>query len=118
MPALLSTLRQMTIWWGNQATNRLRDALRKKGCDNEQTLDQIRQELAAAYAAYLPTDPAAARWPDAGDIAQMHWNVFGEFGLPASTFGGTPLGQWGGIFGADIWCPNCGGPRPPFAGMH
>jgi RHS repeat-associated protein len=69
-------------WWGNQATNSLRQALRKKGCDNEQTLDQIRRELAAAYEAYLPTDPADARWPDAGDIAQIHWNIFGEFGLP------------------------------------
>jgi hypothetical protein len=103
---------------GHIATDRLRDALRKKGCDNEATLNQIRADLANAYAAYLPSDPADARWPDAGDIAALHWDVFGNYGLPPSTFGGTPLGSWGGIFGASIWCPNCGGPRQPFAGMH
>jgi len=103
---------------GHLATNRLRVALRQKGCDNEAALNQIRTGLAQAYAAYLPSNPAAARWPDAGDIAQIHWDVFAQFGAPPSTFGGTPLGTWGGIFGASIWCPNCGGPRPPFAGMH
>ena len=103
---------------GQLATDYLRRALRKKGCDNEQTLDQIRSELAQAYANYLPNNPADAIWPDAGAIAAFHWDVFAEFGLPPSTFGGTLLGQWGGIFGAAIWCPNCGAPRPPFAGMH
>jgi RHS repeat-associated protein len=103
---------------GQLATNRLRDALRKVGCDNEATLNQIRADLAKAYAAYLPSSPADARWPDAGDIAQYHWDEFAQYGVSPSTFGGTPLGTWGGIFGADIWCPNCGGPRPPFAGMH
>jgi uncharacterized protein RhaS with RHS repeats len=103
---------------GIKATNRLRDALREKGCDNEATLNQIRADLANAYAAYLPSDPANARWPDAGDIADFHANVFGNYGLSPNTFGGTPLGSWGGLFGASIWCPNCGGPRPLGAGMH
>ena len=103
---------------GTKATNRLRDALRAKGCDNEATLNQIRADLASAYAAYLPDNPADARWPDAQDIAQLHWDVFGQFGLPQNTFGGTFLGSWGGLFGASIWCPNCGGPRPFGAGMH
>jgi hypothetical protein len=105
---------------GQQATDRVVDALRRhgSGCNVDAILDQIRTELAQAYANYLPNDPANAIWPDAGAIADFHADVFAQFGLPSSTFGGTPLGQWGGIFGADIWCPNCGGPRPPFAGMH
>ncbi len=104
--------------WGHLATDRLRDALRKKGCDNEDTLNDIRSDLANAYANYLPSDPANAIWPNAGDIAQFHWDVFGQYGLPPSTFGGSPLGTWGGLFLPGTWCPNCGGPRPPFAGMH
>jgi RHS repeat-associated protein len=105
---------------GQLATDRVLDALHKKGssCDDKATLNQIRTDLANDYASYLPSDPADARWPSASDIASFHADEFAKFGLPASTFGGTPLGSWGGLFGASIWCPNCGGPRPPFAGMH
>ena len=95
---------------GHAATNRLRDALRKKGCDNDATLNQIRADLAEDYAAYLPNDPSNARWPDAQDIAAFHAQEFGNFGLPSSTFGGTPFGSQWGVWGAAIWCPNCGGP--------
>ena len=97
---------------GHWATDRLRDPLRKKGCDNEATLNQIRTKLAQAYAAYLPADPAAAHWPDAQAIAQIHWDVFAEFGAPPSTFGPTLFGSSGGAWGAGIWCPNCVGPNP------
>jgi RHS repeat-associated protein len=108
--------------WGQTATNWLLDKLHKKkgsDCSDDQTLNDIRTDLANAYAAYLPSDPADARWPDAGDIAQLHWDVFGNYGLPPSTFGGTPLGQYGGLFLPGTWCPNCnGGPRPLGTGMH
>jgi uncharacterized protein RhaS with RHS repeats len=104
---------------GQMATDRLRKALQKKGCDNEDTLNDIRNDLANAYANYLPSDPESAMWPNAGDIAQFHSDVFAQYGLPPSTFGGTPLGSWGGLFLPGIWCPNCGGgPWPPHAGMH
>lgn len=107
--------------WGHEATDWLLNKLHKKqgSCNDDQTLNDIRTDLANAYAAYLPSDPANARWPDAGDIAALHWDVFSNYGLPPSTFGGTPLGQWGGLFLPGIWCPNCGGgPRPLGAGMH
>lgn len=94
-------------WPWTYATTRLRDALRKKGCDNEATLNDIRTELAQAYANYLPNDPANAIWPSSEAIAQIHWDVFGQYGLPSSTFGGSPWGASGGVWGAGTWCPNC-----------
>jgi hypothetical protein len=94
-------------WPWTYATTRLRDALRKKGCDNEATLNDIRNELANAYASYLPDNPANAIWPDSQAITQFHWDVFAQYGLPPETFGGTPWGSSGGIWGAGTWCPNC-----------
>ncbi len=99
-------------FWGHVATKLLRDALRKKGCDNEVTLNQIRADLANDYAGSLPTDPANARWPDAQTIAAFHAQEFGSFGLPSSTFGGTPFGSQWGVWGAGTWCPNCGLGQP------
>ncbi len=102
-------------WWGHQATQRLLDKLREAAnkhgqCVNEDNiLDQIRQKIALAYANYLPQDPAHARWPSADDIAPFHWDMFGQFGLPPSTFGGTPGGVWGGPVLPGDWCPNCTG---------
>jgi RHS repeat-associated protein len=97
---------------GHVATNRLLQALHDKGsgCDNDATLNQIRSDLANDYADYLPSDPANARWPDAQGIVDFHAQEFAKFGLPSSTFGGSPLGSSWGAWGAAIWCPNCGGP--------
>jgi len=90
-------------WWGNRATNRLVGALRDMASANGQCideagiLDQIRKDLAKAYADYLPGDAADARWPSATDVAAFHWDEFSRFDLPPSTFGGTPFGAWGGL---------------------
>jgi hypothetical protein len=92
---------------GELATDRLRDALQKKGCDNEDTLNDIRNDLANAYANYLPSDPANAIWPNSEAIAQFHADVFSQYGLPSNTFGGTPWGSSWGVWGAGTWCPNC-----------
>jgi len=98
-------------WWGHRATNRLIDKLRKKAEDSQQCLDEagiqekIRKELATKYAEYLPNSRNNARWPSVKDVAQFHWDVFAEFGLPSSTFGGTPFGAT--PFLTDYWCPNC-----------
>lgn len=100
-------------WWGHRATNRLLDKLHKKAeaaqqCMNDEgILNQIRGDLAKDYANYLPQSPNNAIWPNAWDIAQFHWNEFGQFGLPADTFGGTPFGQNGPLFLPGVWCPNC-----------
>jgi uncharacterized protein RhaS with RHS repeats len=93
-------------------TNRLLRYLRKAppGCDEDATLGQIRSDLANAYAAYLPSNPADAHWPDAQAIVDFHAQVFAQFGLPSEAFGGSPLGASVGPIGAPIWCPNCGGP--------
>ncbi|MCL4778377.1 MAG: RHS repeat-associated core domain-containing protein [Gammaproteobacteria bacterium] len=110
-------------FWGHRATNRLVDRLRKKAqaaqqCLNEEgILDQIRKDLAKDYASYLPNSPSQARWPSAQDVAQFHWNEFGQFDLPQDTFGGTPYGRngppvplplfQGPFFLPGTWCPNC-----------
>jgi hypothetical protein len=109
--------------WGHLATNRLLDKLRKKAQSSQQCLDeagilnQIRTDLAKDYANSLPSSPDNARWPNAQDIAQYHWNEFGQFGLSPDTFGGTPLGPngpsvplpgfQGPYFLPRTWCPNC-----------
>jgi uncharacterized protein RhaS with RHS repeats len=129
LPAQVATLTRVlrSAWpqtitnWGHEATDWLLKKLHKKqgSCNEDQTLNDIRTDLENAYAAYLPSDPASARLPDAGDIAALHWDVSSNYGLPPSTFGGTPLGQWGGLFLPGTWCPSCGGgPRPRGAGMH
>jgi hypothetical protein len=89
------------------------DALHKKAeasqqCLNEDgILNQIRGDLAKDYATSLPYSPDRARWPNAQDIAQFHWDEFGQFGLPANTFGGSPFGENGPLFLPGMWCPNC-----------
>ncbi|QRN54979.1 RHS repeat-associated core domain-containing protein [Dyella caseinilytica] len=98
---------------GHLATNRLSDAIdveaeRNHQCSDKQAiLNQIREDLANAYANYLPSSEDQARWPVAEDVAAFHWAVFAQFGLPPSTFGGTPLGAWAGVIAPDVWCPNC-----------
>lgn len=100
--------------WGHAANfwllRNLRRAAAAKGqCVDEQAvLNQIRQDLANAYANYLPTSPAEARWPTMDGVAEFHWNEFAQYGLPPSTFGGTPAGSSGGFVLPMYWCPNCG----------
>jgi len=100
-------------WWGHRANNRLKDKLRDKAAaaqqclNDDEILNQIRGDLAKDYAAYLPQSPDKAAWPSAADIAQFHWNEFGQFGLPADTFGGTPFGKNGPLILPGVWCPNC-----------
>jgi RHS repeat-associated protein len=94
---------------GHLATNRLKDALDNHDpCANQSdAMKKIRSDLANAYANYLPDSESNARWPVAEDVAAFHWQVFSQFGLPPSTFGGTPLGAWAGVIAPGLWCPNC-----------
>ena len=78
----------------------------KHGCGGQPAvLDHIRLDLARDYAAYLPNSESQARWPNATDVAHFHWQEFAKYGLPPSTFGGTPFGDrtWFPWY----WCPNC-----------
>jgi hypothetical protein len=123
MRALRSTLRRTTTGGDilRQIACSANCAMRRKEIVNAKTedaiLNQIRAAIAKAYANYLPQDPASARWPLADDVAKFHWDVFGQFGLPPSTFGGTPLGAWGGLVLPGYWCPICGG-YGTGVGMH
>jgi RHS repeat-associated protein len=64
-------------------------------------------DLANNYADYLPQSEDQARFPLASDIAQFHWDEFAKFGLPPSTFGGTPFGASGPMMLKGLWCPVC-----------
>ena len=105
---------------GHVATNALiRDLYDFGGVRDVETLQsdlsQIRLGLATAYADYLPQSEANAALPSDMGIARLHWDVFAKFGLPASTFGGTPLGRGAASVTAPLtakyvwpnWCPNC-----------
>ncbi|MFT4190003.1 MAG: RHS repeat-associated core domain-containing protein [Comamonas sp.] len=82
-------------------------------------LDDIRLKLAVGYANYLGDSLGNSKNPSEMSIAKIHWNVFGEYGIPPRAFGGTPLGTWtpGGtwygksypifIGGGVGWCPKC-----------
>ena len=100
-------------WWGNRATNRLLDALQDKAEPDQQCVDEdailedVRKALAKDYAAYLPTSLDRARFPNARDVARIHWDVFGRRGLPPSTFGGSPFGRNYPLFWPGLWCPQC-----------
>jgi RHS repeat-associated protein len=100
-------------FWGHAATDWLTYKLRKhandiKQCINESgIINQIRSDLANDYANYLPSSENQARWPTVKGIEQFHWDEFAKFGLPPSTFGGTPLAPWVGPIAPGIWCPNC-----------
>ncbi|MFD0668894.1 RHS repeat-associated core domain-containing protein [Ramlibacter sp. MAHUQ-53] len=96
---------------GALANGRLEGALdklemQKSVClSREKVMNDIRQQLAKAYANMLPQSQSAAAFPTADGVAAFHWQVFGEYGLPPSTFGGTPFGTTPVLPG--YWCPNC-----------
>ena len=99
--------------WGHAATDWLLKHIRRMEADRgvcvneDNLLDQIRKDLAEDYGNYLPSNPADAITPDPNAIAQFHWDEFAKYGLPPSTFGGTPGGQFWGPTGTGFWCPNC-----------
>ena len=101
-----TTAGELATWWLTRHLRQMAEA--NQVCiDEAGILNQIRQDLAEAYAKYLPTSPGNALWPSASGISQFHWNEFAKYGLPPSTFGGTLLGKWGGPLGSSIWCPKC-----------
>lgn len=65
-------------------------------------------DLAEDYANYLPQNENQALFPSASAIAQFHWSEFAIWGLPPSTFGGTPFGASGPIVMKGLWCPSSG----------
>lgn len=83
----------------------------------ESDLQEIRLKLAVGYANYLGDSPDTAKVPSAQAIAEIHWAVFGSYGLPEAAFGGTPFGrgtgvwftkQYPAILGGGLgWCPRC-----------
>lgn len=93
-------------WWLSQWIGKLEDE--RSQCINYDSLKgDIRKGLAKRYANYLPQDPNRPSWPTRPDVARIHWDEFGEHGLPPSAFGGTPLGKDRGFNMLFNWCPNC-----------
>lgn len=64
--------------------------------------------LANDYANLLPQSEAAAAFPSAQAITRYHWTEFGKYGLPPSTFGGTPFGNsLDRLVPSGLWCSLC-----------
>ena len=98
-------------WNGNLAMLWLMFQLKERAkatrqcLDEESILNQIRVDLATAYADMLSQSARDAAFPTINGVIQFHWDVFAKFGLPRMTFGGTPWGSspiW-----TKHWCPNC-----------
>ena len=98
-------------FWGHVATDWLLFKFKEHTKTTKQCLDsdlnQIRADLAKNYANYLPQSENQAHWPTAEGIEQFHWAEFEKYGLPPSTFGGTPFGKEVGPIAIGTWCPNC-----------
>lgn len=95
--------------FGSLPTQWVRRHLPNSGCGStDATLNQIRLDLARDYANYLPQSRAQARWPKANDIAHYHWKEFAKYGMPPSTFLGTPFAPfYSQPVWATLWCPEC-----------
>lgn len=63
--------------------------------------------LANDYANLLPQSEAAAAFPSANAIRDYHWTEFSKYGLPPSTFGGTPFGKSFDVVPRGLWCTLC-----------
>lgn len=107
--------------WATTIRLRVEDDLWGSVGLNGTNMNSIRSALALGYANYLPDSQAQAIVPSASAIAEIHWQVFGAFGIPPSAFGGTPFAgdvpfaasngtmfTHGIIMGGQGWCPNCG----------
>jgi hypothetical protein len=90
-------------------TNTLSNALLSRGYNLEATSDLVSRviplNLALDYANLLPQSESLAAFPSAQAIADYHWNEFAKYGLPSSTFGGTPFGK--SLVLTGLWCPLC-----------
>lgn len=72
-------------------------------------MNEIRLELANRYANLYYNFPEFAHWPKREDIIHIHWEAFGNKGLPPHTFGGTALGPSSAPLTQSLtnWCPQC-----------
>lgn len=61
-------------------------------------LEKVGVDIMRAHAQAAAAD--ADGWLTPGQIAEYHHEVFGQYGLPARTFGGTPI--TGGLWEADV----------------
>ena len=101
-----NTSGHLANWWLDGALDDLEDE--KSQCiDRDRLKRNIRKGLAERYANYLPQDANRRRWPSKQGVSQIHWDEFGEHGLPPNTFGGTPFGKNGPYAPFVDWCPNC-----------
>jgi RHS repeat-associated protein len=89
--------------------NTLSHALLSQGYGLEVTNDLVKSviplNLANDYANLLPQSESQAAFPSAQAIASYHWSEFAKYGLPPSTFGGTPFGK--SLVLTGFWCPLC-----------
>jgi len=89
----------------------LRKALLASGYSFAETSKLVQStiplNLANDYANLLPQREAAAAFPSAGAIRDYHWAEFDKYGLPPSTFGGTPFGKSFDVVPRGLWCTLC-----------
>jgi hypothetical protein len=99
-------------WWLDEAIDKRYPSM----CvDRDGMKEEMRKNLALAYAQYLPQNFSNARFPTFSGISQFHWAKFSKYGLPPTAFGGTPYSGGPHSIGNTLvrhlpglnWCPNC-----------
>lgn len=97
------------LFGGESVNNRLKAFDRVYG-NGDLNVDEVRVKLMNAHIDAVAGDTAGVRGllnPE--QIAGYHHEVFGAYGLPSTTFGGTPF--TGGLWEANatrlVWCGGC-----------
>lgn len=110
--------------WGKVAAVNLSVNAKFAGLDlTDEVRNSIKIDLARGYANLLLSSADQAVTPTADEITKMHWKVFANYGLPASAFTATPMGNtsftgkaWNWLIGpvGQSWGPSwCTGTCKP-----
>jgi len=83
---------------------------------NSETVDAIGNGIMFQYASFINGN--GGDLPSSLQFYDIHQDVFNQYGIPMSFFGGTPgFGQpWELQFTTPIWCPNCNANTSPGGG--
>ena len=100
----------LDYFFGGQAINNRLEAYDKVFGTGTLNLEEVGIKLMNAHVAWTDSDKLGVRGLlSPRQIATYHHDVFAEYGLPSTTFGGTPItgSLWEASATASVWCTGC-----------